>query len=489
MKTIAIIFPHQLFEEHPALSVTRDVYLVEEDRFFEDFKFHKKKLLFHRSSMHSYKEELVSRGYRVRYIRHGTKRAESYLEELISKSTLEEVYAADLCDHKLNERLQKVCKRYRKQLHLLESPAFLTSTQVLEDLLKTKKKLSMASFYIKQRKRLGILLKDGKPVGGKWSFDSENRRSLPKEVEIPEPEIPRRLPSEESHLKIRKDFYANPGFLEDFIFPVTRSDARSWLEDFLENRLRLFGDYEDAISSDRVFLFHSVLSPLLNSGLLTPGEILERLLSLAERKDIPMNSLEGFIRQIIGWREFIRGAYILIGEQQRKSNFWNFSNKLPEAFYEATTGIEPVDLIIRRVLRFSYCHHIERLMILGNFMLLCEIRPDDVYRWFMEMFIDAYDWVMVPNVYGMSQYADGGLITSKPYISSSNYVRKMSDFALGPWCEIWDALFWRFIQKHLKVFAANPRMRVMTFQLNRMGRKKAKEHVKAAEKFLVGLFG
>jgi deoxyribodipyrimidine photolyase-related protein len=230
------------------------------------------------------------------------------------------------------------------------------------------------------------------------------------------------------------------------------------------------------------------LSPLLNVGLLTPKEVLDEVLTAADNRKIPLNSLEGFVRQIIGWREFIRGAYLSIGEKQRKSNFWNCSNKLPAAFYEGTTGVEPVDTIINRALRHCYCHHIERLMILGNLMLLCEIHPDEVYRWFMELFIDAYDWVMVPNVYGMSQYADGGLITSKPYISSSNYIRKMSDFAVGPWCEIWDALFWRFVEKHREVFAENPRMKVMIFQLKRMGRKKVRDHVKTADKFLSQLF-
>ena len=180
----------------------------------------------------------------------------------------------------------------------------------------------------------------------------------------------------------------------------------------------------------------------------------------------------------------MRAVYILRGQKQKESNFWGLSNKIAHHFYDGSTGIEPVDIVIKRVLKHAYTHHIERLMILGNFMLLCEIDPREVYRWFMELFIDAYEWVMVPNVFGMSQYADGGMITTKPYISSSNYIRKMSDFKAGPWCEIWDSLFWRFIQKHKKVFAQNPRMKIMAVQADRMDKQKMNRYIKKAESYL-----
>lgn len=198
---------------------------------------------------------------------------------------------------------------------------------------------------------------------------------------------------------------------------------------------------------------------------------------------VPLNSLEGFIRQVIGWREYMRGVYRLTGRQQRCRNFWGHTHPMPRALYQGTTGIDPVDTVIRRVLRHAYCHHIERLMVLGNFMLLCEIHPDAVYRWFMELFIDAYDWVMVPNVYGMSQFADGGLSTTKPYISGSNYILKMSNFRKGAWCAVWDALYWRFIDLHRDFFAMNPRMSVMVKQCDRLGPRLA-EHHRTANAFL-----
>ena len=255
------------------------------------------------------------------------------------------------------------------------------------------------------------------------------------------------------------------------------------------NRLVHFGKYQDAIRRDEPILFHSLLSPALNIGLLTPDQVVNETLQFARAREgtIPLNSLEGFIRQIIGWREFVRGVYTLEGNQQRTINFWGHSRKLPKSFYTGTTGIDPVDSIIARLQESAYAHHIERLMVLGNFMLLCEIDPHEVYRWFMEMFIDAYDWVMVPNIYGMSQYADGGLMTTKPYISSSKYILRMSDYPRGPWCDIWDALYWHFISKHRHIFQKNPRMRVMVSSLDRMPLAKKSDYVAKAEQFLEAL--
>jgi deoxyribodipyrimidine photolyase-related protein len=208
--------------------------------------------------------------------------------------------------------------------------------------------------------------------------------------------------------------------------------------------------------------------------------------ALAHSSQVPLNSLEGFVRQVIGWREFVRLVYRTRGRQQRTRNYWNYTRPIPAAFYTGTTGITPVDHVIRSALETAYCHHIERLMILGNFMLLCDLHPDAVYQWFMELFIDAYDWVMVPNVYGMSQFADGGTMTTKPYISGSSYVLKMSDHKKDSWCPIWDALYWRFIDRHEKFFRSNPRMAVMVAMKDKMG-PKLKEHHRVADKFLAGL--
>ena len=212
--------------------------------------------------------------------------------------------------------------------------------------------------------------------------------------------------------------------------------------------------------------------------------LIEKSLEFASQNKIPINSLEGFVRQLIGWREFIRIIYEKEGVIQRNSNYFGFKKKMPKAFYSGETGIEPVDSTIEKLLNHSYLHHIERLMVLGNFMLLCEINPKEIYKWFMELFIDAYDWVMVPNVYGMSQFADGGLMSTKPYISSSNYILKMSDYKKGGWCKVWDGLYWRFLNKHKKLFAQNPRMNMMMKLLEKMDSQKLSAHIKVAEDYL-----
>ena len=220
---------------------------------------------------------------------------------------------------------------------------------------------------------------------------------------------------------------------------------------------------------------------------MTPKYVIDELNKYGIKKNIPINSFEGIVRQIIGWREFIRGIYIAKGSIERTRNYWNFDKKMPKAFYNATTGIKPIDDCINKVNDNAYLHHIERLMVIGNFMFLCEIHPDDVYKWFMEFFIDSYDWVMVPNVYGMSQFADGGLMSTKPYISSSNYIMKMSDYKKGDWQKIWDGLYWRFIFKNQSFFQSNPRLSMMVRTLNKMDNQKLESHLKISEEYLSNL--
>ena len=223
---------------------------------------------------------------------------------------------------------------------------------------------------------------------------------------------------------------------------------------------------------------------MLNCGLLSPNFIINETIKFADQHEVPINSLEGFIRQIIGWREFIRAVYELKGTEERTRNYWNFTRSIPASFYDGTTGIEPIDSTIKKILKTGYCHHIERLMVLGNFMLLCEFNPDEVYKWFMELFIDAYDWVMVTNVYGMSQFADGGLMATKPYISGSNYLMKMSNYEKGEWQKTWDALFWHFMNKQRVFFLQNPRLGMLVKTFDKMPIEKQNEHLKIANTYL-----
>jgi deoxyribodipyrimidine photolyase-related protein len=482
-----VVLPNQLVKSLPP-NTSEHIILAEHSRLFSDFKFHKMKLVFHRASLKYYQQLLKKKNHRVSYLDHKLLSQSIGLGSWLEKNNLKSVSLYDPFDHELKARLENDFKNASIEYEFLSNPLFICQDSYLRDFFCDKEHYSMNSFYISQRKKLDILLDNGKPKGGKWSFDKENRQKLNKDVQIPQILHPKTNKFiEEAKVYINKNFANNPGTTDNFFYPVTHKDAEKWLKDFIENRLDSFGPYEDSISVNQDFLFHSLISPSLNSGLLKTEEVIKRVIDYSEKKQVRLNSLEGFVRQVIGWREFMRAVYILQGQKQKESNFWGLSNKIPHHFYDGSTGIEPVDIVIKRVFKHAYTHHIERLMVLGNFMLLCEIDPREVYRWFMELFIDAYEWVMVPNVFGMSQYADGGMITTKPYISSSNYIRKMSDFKAGPWCEIWDSLFWRFIQRHKKVFAQNPRMKIMAVQADRMDKQKMNRYIEKAESYLMEL--
>lgn len=496
MDEAVLIFPHQLFETHPAITKNRQIILIEDPLFFGDrkyfLKFHKKKLILHLASMLSYYHSLLKNKFEVKYISYMSLneiKGVNVYKKLLTNLPQKHIHYVDTVDFILEKRLKECEAEGSIKLTKYSSPAFLNSEDDISRYFVGKEKYFMTSFYIEQRKRHNILIENNKPIGGKWSYDKDNRKNIPKGLRIPKLNFPSKTKFIDDSLEyVSKNFDANYGLTDNFIYPINHTQAKAWLNDFLQNRLANFGKYEDAILKEEDYLFHSVLTPMLNIGLLTPAQIIHETLSFARSENVPLNSLEGFVRQIIGWREYIRAIYILEGVRERTTNYFNFNRRMPKAFYGASTGIPPVDVVINRLLKNAYTHHIERLMILGNFMLLCEIHPDEVYKWFMEMYIDAYDWVMVPNVYGMSQYSDGGLICSKPYISSSNYIKKMSNFNSGEWSEIWDGLFWRFISKYEKFFASNPRMSILVNQLHKMNNDKLARHIKTAENYLNKLF-
>ncbi|MCB0744694.1 MAG: cryptochrome/photolyase family protein, partial [Ignavibacteriae bacterium] len=477
--------------EHPALAKGRDVLIIEDTLFFGDqhypLKFHKMKLTFHRASMKCYLNGLINKNYKVKYLEYSSLRKDrNYLFNYFKKNNYSSIHFCKVDDFILDKRLKRLGLKNSIKITEYFNPSFLNDENYLKEYFRDKKGYFQHYFYIEQRKKFNILIDNGKPVNGKWSLDSENRKAIPKNLVIPKLTITNSNLNiiNEAKEYVNLNFADNPGENENFYLPISTSEAKKWLDDFLVNKFHHFGDYQDAIVKDETFLFHSLLSPLLNAGLLTPDYVLNRTLKFIDSYPVPLNSAEGFIRQIIGWREFIRAVYLIEGVNKRNSNFWNNQRKIPESFYTATTGIEPIDATIKKLLETGYNHHIERLMLLGNFLLLCEINPNDVYTWFMEMYIDAYDWVMVPNVYGMSQFADGGLMSTKPYISSSNYVKKMSNYKSGEWTKIWDALFWNFINKHQKYFANNNRTVFISRNLEKMSNEKLQNHIEIAEEFL-----
>ncbi|MBT8245157.1 MAG: cryptochrome/photolyase family protein [Winogradskyella sp.] len=484
-KEIHIIFPHQLFKNTPVLEEIDNVLLVEEYLFFNQHKFHKQKLAFHRASMKAYANYLRSEDKNVTYIDATDKRSDiRILLPHLNEEGTEIVHLINPTDNWLEKHINNVSKNLKIKWY--HNPLFINTKEDLSSFFKpSKKKFFQTSFYKNERKNRNILMNGNEPEGGKLTFDSENRKKYPKDKTPPNIHFPDKTKyHKEADEYIKDNFDNNYGELNDFIvYPINFESAEAWLEQFFEYRFHEFGAYEDAIVKEEHFLNHSLLSPLINVGLLNPMDVIEKGIEYAHTNDVPINSTEGFVRQILGWREFIRGVYEVKGTEERTKNFWGFKRKMPKAFYDGTTGIKPIDDVIKKVNKTAYAHHIERLMILGNFMVLCEFDPDEVYRWFMELFIDAYDWVMVPNVYGMSLYADGGLMSTKPYISSSNYIKKMSNYGKGDWQQTWDGLFWSFMDKHRDFFAGNPRLGMLLGNLDRMNKETLEGHFDAAEAF------
>ena len=470
-KAITLIFPHQLFKTSEALKQADTVYLIEEFLFFKHYKFHKQKIAFHRASMKAYQHYLENNNKSVKYIEavDDLSDVRQLLPHLKSKG-VENVHIIDPTDNWLQKHINQVSDGLN--IHWYENPLFINTKSELQTFFKpTKKKFFQTAFYKTERKNRNILMVSGQPEGGKLTYDSDNRKKYPKDKIPPHIQFPdKNSYHQEAETYVKEHFSNHYGYLDDFIiYPIDFESAENWLEQFFEQRFHEFGPYEDAIVKEEHFLNHSLLSPLINVGLLNPMEVIEKAIKYANSNNVPLNSTEGFVRQILGWREFIRGVYEAKGNEERTKNFWGFKRNIPKSFYDGTTGIQPIDDVIKKVNKTAYAHHIERLMILGNFMVLCEFNPDDVYQWFMELFIDAYDWVMVPNVYGMSLFADGGLMSTKPYISSSNYIMKMSNYEKGELANYlgW-SVFWTFMDKHRDFFLSNPRLGMLIRTFDKM---------------------
>ncbi len=467
---VRLVLPHQLFEDHLEASPDTRFILLEDDLLFRELRFHQQKLVLHRAGMTLFTQRLRDAGFETDHLRTsaGSTSQEALAALLVDRGATVVTYY-DVVDDWLERRLARTLADAGVESRVLETPQFLTSRGEIDAYFPSRS-WRMQTFYEWQRKRLGILVEaDGSPVGGKWSFDAENRKKLPKKITLPElPRFERPAEVQDAIEWVQSEFPDNPGNAESFNWPVTHRQAFDALEVFLTERFELFGPYEDAIAEGKTYLFHSALSSSMNTGLLSPAVVVDLALDFARRHGTPIASVEGFIRQVIGWREYMRASYVLRGVEMRTGNTLALAADLDERWWTGETGLAPVDSVITRVLDTAYAHHIERLMVLGNAALLMRAKPDDVYRWFMEMFIDAYDWVMVPNVYAMSQYAAGTLITTKPYVSGSNYVKKMSDFTDGPWRFSWDALYWEFVGDYRELFARNPRSRMSVVLYDRM---------------------
>jgi deoxyribodipyrimidine photolyase-related protein len=478
------LFPDKCWADKKTLPF----FMCEDRGLCTHFKYHKHKIIFFLASMRRFAQEMKDAGFSLTYHELSANNYFDNLLDWVQTKKIKHLYMWEIEDHFFQELMRRFCERHKLSFITQSSPLFLVKRAEFEDYLQSVSKPKMQTFYERQRLKSGVLMDaKHKPLGGKFSFDQDNRKKWNSRLTPPSLPRPRRdaLTQKVCSL-VAKEFLDHPGESENFWLVTNRSEALGQLKIFIEQRLSLFGDYEDSITFEHDFLYHSVLSPYINIGFLPPGLIVSAIPKMHELK-IPLNSIEGFIRQIMGWREFMRGIYHHYDSLQQESNFFNHHRKLTDDWYQGTTGILPLDLAIKKVQRLGYNHHIERLMILSNMMLLSEIHPQEVFRWFMEMYVDSSDWVMGPNVFGMGQFSDGGIFATKPYICGSNYILKMSQGLHNDnneWCDIMDGLYWRFIKKHRSFFEQNHRMGAGIKYLDRMDKQRGKILYTAAENFL-----
>ena len=486
------ILGNQLFPIKHLNSFKNDhtIFMAEDYQLCTYEKHHKLKILLFLSAMRSYAENLKNNKFKIEYQKIENKEfKEDYLKKLkkiINSKNIKEVSSFEIEDKFFEKKITLFLKKENIKWNIVQTPMFLNSRNDFKNYLKKSKKPFMATFYKDVRKKSGILMgSDDNPIGGKWSFDEDNRNKLPKNITIPKfPKIGETNNTKKLKPIIEKLFSDHPGNTDNFWFATEYEDVLKILNFFIKEKLNLFGDYEDAVNQQNNVLFHSTLSPYINLGLITPELVIKKVLEFHKKKKIRLNSLEGFIRQIIGWREFMRGIYQSYSNEMETRNFFKQNRKMKKSWYEGNTGLPPLDYSIKNAVDYGWSHHIERLMILSNIMNLCEIKPTIVYRWFMEMFVDSSDWVMVPNVYGMGLFSDGGIFATKPYICGSSYFMKMMDFKKGDWCNTMDGLYWRFINRNRNFFLKNPRLSMMVRIFDKMKNERKKLILSEAEKFI-----
>ena len=466
------------------------IFMAEDNELCTYEKHHKLKILLFLSAMRSYADNLKKNNFKIEYVKIDTSDfKKEYLEKLkkvIKSKKISEITSFEIEDKFFEKKIQEFSKKNKIKWNIIKSPMFLNSREEFNNYLEKNNRPFMATFYKNTRKKMNILMKkDGNPEGGKWSFDEDNRKKLPKDIKIPKfPKITETKHTKNLNPIIEKMFKNHPGDTKNFWLATEYEDVIKLFNFFLKEKSNLFGDYEDAVDQRNNILFHSALSPYINLGLITPDLIINKILEFHKKNKIRLNSLEGYIRQLIGWREFMRGVYQKYSNEMETRNFFKQNRKMKDSWYDGSTGLPPLDYAIKNALNYGWSHHIERLMILSNIMNLCELKPKAVYKWFMEMFVDSSDWVMVPNVYGMGLFSDGGIFATKPYICGSSYFMKMMDFKKGDWCNTMDGLYWRFINRNRSFFLKNPRLSMMVRIYDKMKVERKKLILSEAEKFI-----
>jgi deoxyribodipyrimidine photolyase-related protein len=439
----------------------------------------RRRLGFFFSAMRHFAAALRQRGWAVHYVSlDDPANAGAFAPEIrrhVGRLKPEGIRVLEPGDWRVRQALGEV----RPAVQIVEDRHFLCSTADFAEFSRQHPRMVMETFYRAMRRRLGILLEaDGNPAGGSWNFDAENRAGFGRQGPPPIPPLRRFKPdaiTAEVLEMVAREFPDGPGRLEAFDLPVTRRHALAALRDFVEHRLPLFGQHQDAMWSDEAFLFHAVISGPLNLHLLNPREVVAAVLE--NPSNAPLNAVEGFVRQVIGWREFVRGVYWREMPDYAGRNTLGATLPMPRFYWTGETDMRCLSQAIRHTIDHAYAHHIERLMVLGLFALLLGVKPYDVHRWHMSMFWDAIDWVSLPNTLGMSQQGDGGVVGTKPYAASGNYINRMSDHCrhcrFDPKASIGEAacpfttLYWDFLARHRERYAGNQRMRNQYSNLDR----------------------
>ncbi|TDS11570.1 deoxyribodipyrimidine photolyase-related protein [Maribacter caenipelagi] len=495
MKIVRLILGDQLNQNHSWFStVNNDItYVMAEMRQETDYvKHHVQKVVAFFLAMRNFKEDLSTKGHRFIYYKLNDKKNPQKLEQIILK-TIQGINADKFeyqlpDEFRLDQQLEQICSSLNIATGSHDTEHFYTTRFELKDFYKGKKQMVMESFYRMMRKKHDIMVQNSQPEGGKWNYDQSNRNKWKGQPPIPkEKEFVKNV---DEIIKLLKN--ANVQTIgeidsESFAWPVTREECLTTLDYFCNQLLPHFGDYQDAMHTDKKFLFHSRLSFAMNAKILSPKEVIDAVLNQFYDKitDINISQVEGFIRQILGWREYMRGIYWKEMPEYKKLNTLNNTNKLPDFFWTGNTKMNCLKKAIGQSLDASYAHHIQRLMVIGNFALLTQIDPDEVDNWYLGVYIDAIEWVEITNTRGMSQFADGGIVATKPYVSSANYINKMSNYCgnchyshtkkIGDKACPFNSLYWNFLSEKREHFKENQRMNMMMALLNKMESNKLAE--------------
>jgi len=463
---------------------------------------HKQKIVLVLSAMRHFAQELSERGIRVDYVTldaiENTGSFSGEVERAIKKHQPERVIATEPSEYRVRQFMDDWQDAFGLPIHILEDTRFFSTPDEFAKWAEGKKQLRMEFFYREMRRKTGLLMKGNEPIGEQWNFDHDNRKALPKGLIVPTRRRFERDAITSDVIKmVGERFARHPGEITGFGWPVTRIDALAALDHFIDECLPSFGDVQDAMKQGESFLFHALISPMLNIGLLLPDEVCRKAEAAYHSVHAPLNAVEGFIRQILGWREYVRGLYWLKMPDYAEGNALHANRPLPAFYWTGDTSMNCLKQCVGDTMQNAYAHHIQRLMVLGNFALLAGINPREVEEWFLAVYADAFEWVELPNVHGMALFADGGVMASKPYAASGSYIDRMSDYCsdctfspkekLGAKACPFNYLYWDFLARNRPVLSNNQRLAMPYRSLAVMSFEKRQQIASEAKEFLDSL--